>query len=347
MKHTTKYCLLFFILSLMGIGQTKKDNLVQIDTLLSGTFSIRAIAIHNNTLYYTTNTSKLGSISLQYSPNLIREIEVSDSLKYEFRSIAVTTNHIFILSIGNPAKLFKVSKDLKTIKEVYHENNEKVFYDSMLFWNDTNGIAVGDPTTNCLSIIQTHDAGNTWIKTNASIIPTSAVGEAAFAASNTNITSKGKMTWIVSGGTKARVFKSSDFGLHWNVIDTPILQGAQTTGIFTADFYNERQGYIAGGDYEKPNHNSQNKALTFDGGDTWKIVSDNEGIGYTSCVQFVPKSNGKKLIAVGGNGVYYSNDKGATWQLLYADNSLNTIRYWKKNTFIAAGKNKIISIKVI
>lgn len=330
----------------MAAAQPNIDMHVQVDTLLSGEFSIRAIALDNNTLYYATNTSKLGSISLTNTANLKSEMEVSDSLKYEFRSMAVTTNHIFILSIGNPAKLFKVSKDLKTIKEVYHESSDKVFYDSMLFWNDTNGIAVGDPTSNCLSIIQTRDAGNTWFKTNCSVIPISEVGEAAFAASNTNITSKGKMTWIVSGGTKARLYKSSDFGLHWNVMDTPIIQGTQTTGIFTADFFNEKQGYIAGGDYEKPNQKMQNKAQTFDGGASWKIVSDNEGIGYTSCVQFVPKSNGNKLIAVGGNGVFYSNDKGATWQLLYADNSLYTIRCWKKNTYIAAGKNKIILIKL-
>jgi photosystem II stability/assembly factor-like uncharacterized protein len=346
MKKTSSNCILVFLLFKFGFAQSKLTSRVKIDTLLTGAFSTRAIALNNNTLYYATNTSKLGYISLTNKSKIKSEIEVSDNLKYEFRSIAITNNHIFILSIGNPAKLFKVSKDLKTCKEVYRETNDNVFYDSMLFWDNANGIAVGDPTTNCLSIIQTHDGGENWIKSNCTAIPKSATGEAAFAASNTNISSKGEMTWIVSGGIKSRVYKSSDFGLNWTATETPILQGTQTTGIFSADFYNEKIGYIAGGDYEKPSLNSQNKAQTFDGGISWRLVSNNEGIGYTSCVQYVPKSKGNKLIAVGGNGVYYSNNKGVTWQLLIADNSLYTIRYWKKNTFIAAGKNKIISIKL-
>jgi hypothetical protein len=36
-------------------------------------------------------------------------------------------------------------------------------------------------------------------------LPRTANGEAAFAASNTNIVIKGNNTWIVSGGMKARV----------------------------------------------------------------------------------------------------------------------------------------------
>ena len=32
--------------------------------------------------------------------------------------------------------------------------------------------------------------------------------------------------------------------------DTPIVQGKAMAGIFTADFYDTNQGFIAGGDYE-------------------------------------------------------------------------------------------------
>jgi photosystem II stability/assembly factor-like uncharacterized protein len=50
-----------------------------------------------------------------------------------------------------------------------------------------------------LSIIVTRDGGNTW-KLPADKLPRTANGEAAFAASNTNIVIKGNNTWIVSGG---------------------------------------------------------------------------------------------------------------------------------------------------
>ncbi len=117
------------------------------------------------------------------------------------------------------------------------------------------------------------------------------------------------------------------------------------TGIFTADFYNETIGFIAGGNYEKPNQNFQNKALSTDGGKTWKLVSENSGFGYASCVQFVPNSNGKKLICVGSSGLFFSNDKGSTWTQLSRDSSLFTIRFIDEKTAIAAGKDKIIRIK--
>jgi hypothetical protein len=43
-----------------------------------------------------------------------------------------------------------------------------------------------------------------WNKLPADKLPRTANGEAAFAASNTNIVIKGNNTWIVSGGMKAR-----------------------------------------------------------------------------------------------------------------------------------------------
>ena len=70
------------------------------------------------------------------------------------------------MTVANPALLYKVSKkDFKTTL-VYQENHEKVFYDSMQFWNNKEGIAMGDPINECLSIIITRDGGNTWNKIN-------------------------------------------------------------------------------------------------------------------------------------------------------------------------------------
>jgi len=170
-------------------------------------------------------------------------------------------------------------------------------------------------------------------------------GEAAFAASNTNIVIKGNATWVVSGGKKARVFYSSDKGKSWSVVETPIVQGKQMTGIFTADFYNSSVGFISGGNYEVLNQNFDNKAVTHDGGKTWKLVAQNQGFGYASCVQYIPNSHGKGLISVGASGIYYSEDGGSSWKQWSTDSSLYTIRLLNDNTAIAAGKNKVIRIR--
>ena len=215
---------------------------------------------------------------------------------------------MFILSVGNPALLIQIDK--KTLDEtvVYKEDHEKVFYDSMHFVDNLNGFAMGDPIENCLAFIKTTDGGKTWQKVSCDILPSISEGEAAFATSNTNLIVKGKSIFMVSGGKKSRVFVSKDFGTTWKVYDTPIVQGATMTGIFTADFYNEKIGIIAGGNYEKQDQNWANKAITKNGGKTWKLIAEKDAFGYASCVQFVPNSNGQQLISVGGTGMYYSDN---------------------------------------
>jgi photosystem II stability/assembly factor-like uncharacterized protein len=319
---------------------------VVIDTLFQDNISIRAIVIDKNKIWYAANNSRFGFYDLKTNVKLEKNID-KDSLKLEFRSNAQTMNSVFLLNVANPALLYKVSKKDFTTKLVYQENHEKVFYDSMKFWNDKEGIAMGDPIGNYLSIIITRDGGNSWSKIQANKLPEIVNGEAAFAASNTNIVVMGNNTWIVSGGAKARVFYSSDKGETWEVYDTPIVQGKSMTGIFTADFYDSKMGFIAGGDYEVLNQNFGNKAITYDGGKNWELISENQGFGYASCVQYIPHSDGKALVSVGASGLYYSNDGGNSWLQLATDPNLFTIRFLDNHTAIAAGKNKMIRIKFL
>ena len=120
---------------------------------------------------------------------------------------------------------------------MYSESDAAVFYDSMDFWNAQEGIAMGDPTDDCLSILLTKDSGENWYKVPCEQLPNTVIGEAAFAASDTNISIVGDHVWIASGGVVSRVFYSSDKGHSWTVFNTPIVQGTPTTGIYSIDFY--------------------------------------------------------------------------------------------------------------
>lgn len=324
-------------------GSNVEFKSVVIDTLFEDKISIRAILIDANKIWFAADKGRFGFFNLDDNQKF-ESIIIKDSLKLEFRSNAKTKKHIFILNVGNPALLYQISKDGKETKLVYQENQEKVFFDSMQFWNNNEGIAMGDPVTDCLNIIITRDGGNSWHKVPTAKLPKVIVGEAAFAASNTNIIIKGNNSWIVSGGKKSRVFYSPDKGNTWTVYDAPIVQGKSMTGIFTADFYDAQTGFIAGGDYERRNQNFSNKASTKDGGKTWKLLAENQAFGYTSCVQYVPESSGRGLVTVGFSGLYYSSDGGNSWKQLATDSSLNTIRFIDKKTAIAAGQNKMIRI---
>jgi hypothetical protein len=319
-------------------------NSVKIDTLFQDKISIRAIVLDNDKIWYAGDKNRFGFYDLKDNKKFENKI-VADTLKIEFRSIAKTDDYIYVVCVANPGLLYQISKDVKNTKLVYQEKGEKVFYDSMQFWNNKEGIAIGDPLTNHLCLLKTIDGGFTWNKIPENKLPEVFEGEAHFAASNTNIIIKGKDTWIVSGGKKSRVFYSSDKGNSWKIYETPIVQGKQMTGIFTADFYDSKNGFVTGGNYEVLNQNFDNKAITNDGGKTWKLIANNQGFGYASCVQYVPKSKGKGIVVVGASGLFYSSDAGINWMQFSQDPSLYTIRFVNETTAIAAGRNKMIRIR--
>jgi len=343
----------FFVIILTLLGCKSKSivstihenkSSISIDTLFTDKISIRAIEMDNNKVWYAADKNRFGYFDLVTKERVERKIS-NDSLQIEFRSIAQTDRFIFILSVGNPALLYKIDKLNLNYQLVYREIHEKVFYDAIHFIDNQKGVAIGDPTEDTFSIITTIDGGTTWNKILNKNLPKLAVGEAAFAASNTNICIKGNKIFLVSGGIKSRVFVSDDFCKTWQVYETPIVQGQSMTGIFSADFLNEKTGIIVGGNYEVQSDNKANKAITFDGGQTWKLIGINQGFGYASCVQFFPNSNGKKIISIGTTGIYSSDNQGVDWNKLSDDKELFTIRFQDANTAILAGKNKMVRFK--
>jgi photosystem II stability/assembly factor-like uncharacterized protein len=341
------FCFFLLLISCKSDGNfigTQKFSKFSIDTLLYQNLSCRAILIDKNKVWYAANNGLFGSLSLNSSKQFQGNV-AKDSVKIEFRSIAQTDKSIFVLAVGNPALLYKIKKDGSQIKLVYTETNEKVFYDCMQFLNNKIGFAIGDPILDKPSILKTIDGGESWTKIPSEKLPKLETGEAFFAASNTNLIIKNKILFLVTGGQKSRLLKSIDLGLNWTVYDTPIIQGGTMTGAFTADFFDENSGYISGGNYDELTNNSKNKAVTNDGGKTWKLVNQNQAFGYASCVQYFPESKGKAIISVGATGVYYQPDPESDWVKLSNDKDFYTIRFINSKTAIAAGKNKIVRLK--
>mgnify|MGYP005990962107 CR=1 FL=1 len=265
----------------------------------------------------------------------------TDTLTPHFRAIAITDQAVHLLSIGSPALLYRSTDQGQNWSIVYQENHPSAFYDAMAFWDDKNGIAMGDPTDNCLSVIRTEDGGRSWTKVDCATIPSAADGEAAFAASNSNLSlqADGKV-WMVSGGKRARVYHSSDYGKTWEAFDTPMAEGGQMTGIYTVAFHDAQNGTIFGGDWNDMPVNTKNKAQSTDGGRTWKLLQDGQDPGYQSCVKYIPGTDGKGLFTCGIPGVNYSLDNGQQWQSL-SDQAYYTVSFGDKNVVWLAGSKKI------
>ena len=343
-KKTTYLSVLLIFILTSGAAQKKVEIAFLAKFELANT-SIRAIEVINeNTLWFAGSGGKYGRI-------INEELEI-DSISHEgkypqFRSIGYNGTYIFLLSIENPALMYKIdpSKPLGQYELVYQESHEKVFYDSLTFFDRDNGIAMGDPTDDCLSIILTSNGGNNWTKIPCEQLPKISEGEAAFAASNTNVTAFNNKAWIVTGGSKARVFKTHNFGKDWDVFETPIIQGGKMTGIFSADFYDSKTGIIMGGDWENKKSGKSSKAITKDGGTTWTLVADNQLPGYISCVQFIPNGKGKRIMAVSTECMYLSDDMAKTWKKI-EEKGYYSLRFINEETAWLSAHEEIVKIKL-
>lgn len=336
--------LLFFCVVMCAFFSCKKEttikktgiNSVVVTTILKDSLlNVRALEINNGNIAIATSNGEI--LLLKNDENEFKELFSNDTIQNpNFRALAYTEASIFTVSIANPALLYKDGV------LVYKEEHDKVFYDAIEFWNNNEGIAIGDTTDDCLSIIVTRDGGNTWSKISCNKLPKGKFG--AFAASDTNIAIIGNKTWVATGGINSTVLYSADKGSTWQSFNTPIIQGLDTTGIYSIDFYNETLGFAIGGDYTKPEANFKNKIRTIDGGKTWELVSEGTGPGYRSCVQFVPNKKGEELVVVGFNGVDYSPDSGETWKHL-SDDSFYTLRFLNDSIAYAAGKGSVARLK--
>ncbi|MEO9503277.1 MULTISPECIES: WD40/YVTN/BNR-like repeat-containing protein [Nonlabens] len=322
-----------------------QDATIEITPILTDSISVRALDYGNGNYWYAGSKGSYGSIDVTTGSPTRGLIKLNEDEDVEFRSIATTSNYTYILTAGNPALIYKIAHKDGAVEHVYTEVEERVFYDSMKFWNDDEGIAMGDPMGGCFSIIKTYDGGKTWGKLQCTELPDFVPGEAAFAASNSNIKILGDQVWLVTGGAMARVIYSDNRGSNWQIFNTPIIAGGEMTGIYAVDFYDKDLGVIIGGDWNKKEDNKYNKAITRNGGKSWNLLSNDAGPGYCSDIIFIPDTNGQELLAVGSPGIWWSGNQGKDWKQL-SDKGFYTVKMIDSMNGYLAGNNRISSFKI-
>ena len=307
--------------------------------------SIRAIeTVGDSALWFAGSNGRYGRI-------IDDELQI-DSVSHEgqlphFRSIASNGKYVFLLSIEDPALLYKIDPALPlgNAELVYKESHPGLFYDSMGFSDMANGIAIGDPVENCLSVIQTKDGGEHWTRLGCEVLPEIVKGEAAFAASNTNLALYEDKIWIATGGKRARVFSAERPYEKWTSSETPIAQGGKMTGIFTIDFYDKHLGIIMGGNWEDKKDGTRSKAISRDGGLTWKLTGTDDVPGFISCVQFVPGKSGNQMMAVSTEGTFFTDDMAKTW-IKIENKGYYSLRFADEKTVWFSGNQEIVKSKL-
>lgn len=257
--------------------------------------------------------------------------------KIDFRDIeAFDDRQAIIVGIASPAYILKTVDGGETWTENYKNVDSAIFLDGLGFWDKNKGIIFGDPINDKMPLLKTTDAGKTWQDVSANLKLPLAKGEAGFAASGTTIkTLPGGKTWVATGGSVSNIYFSPDYGQNWQVFKCPILQGENSTGPFSIDFFNEKTGVVVGGNYLKDKENSNNVLLTSDGGKTWQkpVIPV---LGFRSAVIYI---NAKTLIATGTSGTDISIDGGQNWKHI-SDKSFNAVQKAKKGSHVILAGEK-------
>jgi photosystem II stability/assembly factor-like uncharacterized protein len=239
--------------------------------------------------------------------------------KLDFRDVEAFSDTVaYLLSAGpgDASRIYKTVDGGKSWTMQFRSTDPAAFFDAIAFWDEKNGIALGDPVKGRFQLIVTVDGGAHWTPLAAKDLPLALPSEGAFAASGTCLVTRGeKDVWFATGGAKvARVFHSTDRGEHWEVSETPIMAGAESAGIFSIAFRDTQHGMVVGGDYRKPNDLGATVATTSDGGKTWTLLD--KTLPYRSCVAW----GNDRWVVVGTSGSNVSRDDGATWKVLDREN---------------------------
>jgi photosystem II stability/assembly factor-like uncharacterized protein len=178
------------------------------------------------------------------------------------------------------------------------------FADILHFFNENDGIAMGDPLGGYFEIYTSNNGGSTWVRVPSANIPAPTSGEYGITG---NYDAVGDHIWF--GTNKGRIFHSVDKGLHWTVA----LTNFGAAEVVQPEFASETYGICFRSYLDIGLETAI--GVTTDGGATWTTVNVN-GPMYARYFSYVP---GTEMTFVGSsgeagaNGISYSTDGGYNW----------------------------------
>lgn len=324
------------LLTLIFITSSKFSYAQKIELVNTGTkTSIRGLCVVDDKIIWASGSNGMVAKSTD-GGNSFSWLQVPNFEKRDFRDIeAFDSNTAIIIAIAEPAQILKTIDGGKNWKIVFTDSTKGMFLDAMSFYDNKNGVVVGDPINNKTFIATTKDGGNTWGKANKNLTVLDS-GEAFFASSGSNIVYQKKKMFFVSGGKKSSLYYNN------KKYELPIVQGLESTGANSIDVY-KNNAIIVGGDFSKDSSTANNCVLV----DLKTMKFSNPKTtpnGYRSCVMYLDKLT---AIACGLNGVDISNDAGLNWQKISYD-GFHVVKKSKKGkaVFLAGSKGRIAKLSL-
>ncbi len=268
--------------------------------------------------------------------------------KADFRDVeAFDEDRAVIMAAGFPAVILYTNNGGESWTQVFRSNDSAVFLDAMDFWNEDEGVCIGDWIDGKPYTLYTNNGGKTWQLMGDTKLKPLTEKTASFAASGTCVRAyevgKNKgFIQAISSGTKHGLLiadfdsKSKLFEYEFKVI--PYEASTPSQGIFSLCINPDTTIWVAGGDYAQP-------TLGY-----FAVVKENETFlmpesnvsGYRSCIEAFTYNNTPMVIACGSNGADITTLKQITWKTI-SQVPLNTaIKTKKSNSVFLTGQQGTI-----
>jgi hypothetical protein len=305
----------------------------KIEQLTSGTkTSLRGMSVVNNDIIWVSGSNGTVGKSLDGGRNW-EWLTVKGFEKRDFRDIeAFDKNTAIVIAISEPGQILKTTDGGVNWKIVFTDSAKGMFLDAMDFYNNKNGMVVGDPVEGKIYLAYTTSNGDRWVKFDGEKKHRRWIaneGEAFFASSGTNLVYLKKDKYrLVSGGKSARWFDEN--GDH----PLSIVQGKESTGANSIAISNN-QFAVVGGDFTNDKDTTRNCLISKDGGINW-ISPLTAPRGYRSCVIYITQD---QLLTCGTSGVDISSDGGMNWRLISGDGFHVCQKAKKGDAVFLAGSN--------
>jgi len=295
-----------------------------------------SLAVHRSSITVWATGSK-GAVELSTDGGTTwQKSAIPNGDALDFRGVQAFDKGVaYVMSSGEGEKsrIFKTSDSGQTWKAQFTGKNKEFFLDALQCTDEKHCFALSDPVGGKFLLLSTED-GEHWKEMPREHMPAALAKEGVFAASNSALLIyRDKELYFGTGGSAARLFHSTDLGKTWEVLETPILSGKASQGIFSV----VRAGdtiVVAGGDYADAANTTRNAAYSVDGGKTWTIP-DERPSGFRSALDTYDAG----FVAVGPNGADISRD-GTKWQHI-DDANLNALIFISGKGFAVGPKGTV------
>ena len=327
---------ILILFSSLSFAQLKTNKIQFGEEVVLADCSFRGAAVAHNMAIVSGSNGKVFNALLSEKPlqwNL-RTVAGCDTL--QFRDVAILNAQVILLmsaGAGKSSQIWKSKDAGATWKKEYQNLKAKAFFNGFDFWDDQQGVLISDPIDKQVYLLQTKDGGSNWSRLKGENLPTLLGKEYGFAASGTGIQCFGNENIrIGTGGQVARIFGSNNYGKSWQIETTPILQGSDSQGIFSIDYFNEKQAIAVGGDYANDTLIGSN-VITLN--KSWVVTDTSKNIKFKSCVKYL---NENVILLTGTSGTAISYNAGESWAYLKNTKGYHTIAFDKlTNQGILAG----------